>query len=165
MRWIRTGAVAAAVVGGGVAARQALSARRSTAGRGGGGAARGNELRWHVLTVNRPREEVAPDGRLPAPLAELGDTVEVRLNPAPGGRGTEVAVRLRDGEPSGVRSVTTRLTGDDPRWAVRRALRDTRQLLETGEVLRPDRPTTTRATVLNRPLRLATRHGKDEGLL
>ncbi|HEX8631518.1 MAG TPA: hypothetical protein VF755_25445 [Catenuloplanes sp.] len=168
MRWIRTGAIAVTVLGGGVAARRALAARRtgsgSDTGAGGAGGPE-NESRWHVLTVNRPRDEVAPDGRLPGPLAELGDAVEVRLSPAPGGRGTEIAARPRDGAPSGVRAAASRLTGDDSRRAVRRALRESRQLLETGEILSPDQPSTTRPTLLNRPLRFATLHGKEEGLL
>jgi hypothetical protein len=117
-----------------------------------------------VVTVNRPQSEVGPDGRLPEPLAALGDRVEVRLRP-PGDRGTEIAARLRDGEPSGLGAVTARLAGDEPRWAVRRALRDAKQLLETGEILRPSQPPTAERTPLNRPLEYATRHGKEEGLL
>jgi len=61
--------------------------------------------------------------------------------------------------------VTARLTGRDPRWAVRRALREAKCLLETGEILGPDQPPTTRRTLFNRPLELATRHGREEGLL
>jgi hypothetical protein len=102
---------------------------------------------------------------LPEPLAELGDTVEVELRTAPGGRGTEIAVRPRNGEPSGAGAVAARLRGDDPRWAVRRALRETRSLLETGEVLHPSQPPTTERTPLNRPLEYATRHGREEGRL
>jgi hypothetical protein len=144
--------VLAAAAGGGVAATRAVRARRATA--------RGDaKQRWHTLTVTLPPEEVTPGGTLPEPLAELGDTVEVRIRPAPGDRGTEIAVRLRDGEPSG------RGRGDDPRWAVRRALRNTRSILETGEVLLPDAPATTKRTLRSRPLEYATRHGREEGLL
>jgi hypothetical protein len=59
--------------------------------------------------------------------------------------------------------VATRL-GDDPRHAVRRALRETKSLLETGEVLQPDAPTT-KPSLLNKPLRAVTAHGREEGLL
>lgn len=59
------------------------------------GAADGKaEDRWHVVTVNRPPEEVSSEGRLPDPLAELGDKIEVQTRPAPGDRGTELAARL-----------------------------------------------------------------------
>jgi hypothetical protein len=65
-------------------------------------------------------------GDLPAPLAALGDRVEVRTTPAPADRGTELAARYRD-----------RPTADDLE-ALRRALREAKQLVEVGEVLRVD---------------------------
>lgn len=61
-----------------------LVARRMTTRQVGDGAARVARDRWHSVTVNRPPEEVAPEGRLPEPLAGLGDAVEVRLRPARG---------------------------------------------------------------------------------
>jgi hypothetical protein len=121
--------------------------------------------RWHSLTVNRPPEEVAPEGRLPEPLAGLGDAVEVRLRPAPGGRGTELAARLRDGAPAGAGAAVARAAGSDPRQQVRSALRQSKQLLETGEVLRSDEPPTTRRTLRSLPLELATRRAGGEGRL
>jgi hypothetical protein len=112
--------------------------------------ARNDPKRWHAVTVNCPQETV--EGRGDTPLAALGDRVEVRLRPAPGDRGTEVAARLRSG-------------GDEEVRELRRALRETRALLEIGWVPTPDRPTTTRATPLNAPLRAATAHGREEGRL
>lgn len=158
MSWATRAVLLAAVAGGGVVTSRAL-ARRS----GHRQAGTSNAQRWHVLTVNLPRAEVAPDGRLPAPLAALTD-VDVQLREAPGGKGTEIAVRLRRGEPTGGSAVAVRITGKDPRHAVRRALRETRSLLETGEVLQPDAPST-RRTLLSRPLQYATAHGREEGLL
>jgi hypothetical protein len=38
-------------------------------------------------------------------------------------------------------------------------------MLETGETLRPDAPSTTERTLLNRPLEHVTRHGREEGRL
>jgi hypothetical protein len=90
-----------------------------------------------VVTVDRPPEQVLPDGRLPAPLARLGAGVQVDLRPAPGGRGTELAARAPDG---GFTGMAAHLVGDDPDLLVRRALREARQLVETGEPLRADRP-------------------------
>jgi hypothetical protein len=91
-----------------------------------------------VVTVNRPATEVAPDGKLPDPLAALGDRVEVRITPAPDGKGTEVAARLRAPEPSGPAGMSGRLAGSDPRQAVRSALRESKALIEAGEALRMD---------------------------
>lgn len=154
MKWLKTGAAVAGVIGGGLAARRLLTARTTE-----------TAPRWHSVTVNLPEDRVAPGGQLPDPIADLGDGVEVRLRPAPGGRGTEMAVRLRGGEPAGATGAVTRLRGDDPRWPVRKALREAKSLLETGEVLRPTQPPTTRRTLANRPLEIATRHGREEGLL
>jgi hypothetical protein len=164
MRWMTSGVVAVVAAGAALGARRLLKARRGgswPAHLSGGSGQRA----WHSVTVIRPASDVAPNGRLPEPLAALGDRVEVRLRPAPGDRGTEIAVRLREGEPSGLGAVRVRLAGDDPRWAVRRALRDAKQLLETGEILRPSKPPTAERTLRNRALEYATTHGKEEGRL
>jgi hypothetical protein len=107
--------------------------------------------RRHVVTVYRPLSEVeaAP---LPGSLREIEGEVEIKICAAPGGRGTEIAVRVPEG--SGVAD------GD-----VRRALRETRSLLEAGDVLLPSGPPTTVPTLFNRPLRAATRRGREGGLL
>lgn len=139
-----------------------VAVRWRSAMRAGGPA--GRPPRWHAVTVNRPEKEVAPDDRLPAPLAELGDAVEVRLRPAPGNRGTEVAARLHT-ELTGLRALPARLGGTDSRQALRAALRDAKQVVETGEVLRPDHPPTTRRTVAGKPLALVVRRARGEGRL
>ncbi len=123
-----------ATAAGTVAARRALAARQ-----------RARTPRVHILTVERPYDEVT----LPAPLADLGDAVQVELRPAPGDRGTEIAVRS-----------DTVSAGD-----LRRALRESRSLLEVGYVLLPSGPPTTEPTLRNRPLRKATAHGREGGLL
>ena len=90
---------------------------------------------WLAVTVLRDLSELE-DSQLPAPLAELGEDIEVRLSPAPGDRGTELAARLRDrGASSGKHS---RLTGSDPQADLRSALRRAKQLIEVGEVLAVD---------------------------
>jgi hypothetical protein len=110
-----------------------------------------------AVTVLRSPDEVAPDGRPPERLAELGDLVDVHVRPAPADRGTELHVHLRR-DPGGNDD------GDEVRRRVRAALRETKQLLETGEVLRPDRPTTTHPTLTNAPLRAATAAARGEGV-
>jgi hypothetical protein len=111
----------------------------------------GPEPARHVLTVFRPIGELTAMVEHPAPLAALGDAVAIDLRPAPGDRGTEISVRRLDDRVS---------AGD-----VRRALRESRSLLETGEVLLPSHPPTTEPTVTNKPLRTATEHGREGGLL
>jgi hypothetical protein len=142
-----------------------IVARRIVSRQAGNGAAEKVPDRWHSVTVNRPPEEVAPEGRLPEPLAKLDDAVEVRLRPAPGGRGTELAARVRDGVPAGAGGAVARAAGSDPRQDLRAALRQSKQLLETGEVLHPDEPPTTRRTLRSLPLELATRRAGGEGRL
>jgi hypothetical protein len=138
----KIGAMVALVAGGaaGMAAVAAARRARQTPSTGD---------RWHSITINRQPEEV---GSLPQPLDDLGQAVQVRIRPAPGGRGTEVAARCVAADRDGVR-------------ALRQALREARQLAETGEVLHPDSPPTTRRTPLGAPLAYATRHGREEGRL
>jgi hypothetical protein len=132
---------ATAAAGGAVAVRRITAARRSGRDQGG---------RRHVITVNRPFDEIG-EASLPEPLTALGAGVDIERHPAPGGRGTEIAVRSRSGEVS---------AGD-----IRRALRESRSLLEIGYVLLPGAPATTKPTLLNKPLRAATAHGREGGLL
>ncbi len=90
---------------------------------------------WLSVTVLRDLADLegAP---LPAPLAALGDDIDVRLRPAPAGKGTELSARLRDRTSSS--SKANRLTGNDPQAHLRSALREAKQLLEVGEVLAVD---------------------------
>jgi hypothetical protein len=156
------GAVALAVGGGAVVVLRRLQRRAATdAGRDTGPGSR-----WRAVTINRSPEEVMPDGP-PAPLAALGDLVEVEVRPAPGDKGSELRARLRVPEPAGVASTAARLTGHDPRQRVRAALREAKQLIEVGEVLRVDpaphgRRTATPGGAL---VDLATDRAPGEGLL
>ena len=89
---------------------------------------------WLVVTVYREPSDV-DTAQLPAPLAEYGDRIEVRVRPAADDKGTELAARLRD-QPSG--SALGRLSGSDPQADLRSALRRAKQLIEVGEVLAVD---------------------------
>lgn len=100
---------------------------------GGGGRSRGLSG-WMAVTVLRPPGDVDTD-QLPAPLAALGDRIEVRVQPASQDRGVELAARLQDA-PRGSR--LERLGGKDAEADLRRALRESKQLLEVGEVLAVD---------------------------
>ncbi|WP_201408508.1 hypothetical protein [Mycobacterium paraintracellulare] len=123
--------------------------------------------RWRSVTINKGPEEVMPNGQVPAPLAALGDRVEVQLREAAGGKGTELAARLRQPEPGGLGSVVARVSGDDPRQQVRAALRQAKQLIEVGELLRID-PTphgTRTATPTGKLVDFADRRAGGEGVL
>jgi len=123
--------------------------------------------RWRSVTINRGPDEIMPGGQPPGPLAALGDLIEVQVRPAPGGKGTELAARLRTAEPAGPRSATASDSGDDPREQVRSALRQAKQLIEVGEVLRVDpqphghRPPTPTGKLVES----ATRHAGGKGVL
>ncbi|QTE01560.1 hypothetical protein [Streptomyces cyanogenus] len=119
--------------------------------------------RWLTVTVNCPPHDVQAD-KLPSPLQEYGGRIETRIRPAPGDRGTELAVRLRETEPDAAYSVPARLAGADPRQDLRRALREAKALLEAGEVLQPDAPPTTHDTPGNL-VRLLSRRAGGEGVL
>jgi hypothetical protein len=151
-----------AVGGGAVVLVRQLQRRASE----GGGAAEPRS-RWRAVTINRSPGDVMPDNRVPGPLAALDDLVEVEVRPAPGGKGSELRARLRSPEPTGAASAAARLSGDDPRQRVRAALREAKQLIEVGEVLRVDpaphgRRTLTPGGVI---VDLATKRAPGEGIL
>jgi hypothetical protein len=108
--------------------------------------------RWNVVSVNLPPHDVMPDGRLPGPLAELEGEIEVQVRPAPADKGTEVFARYAGAH-------------DGDRQRLRTALRHAKMILETGEVLESDEPSTTKTTVTNLPLELAIRRAQGVGRL
>ena len=87
---------------------------------------------WLVVTVLCAPSAI-DTSQLPEPLAGIDETIEVRVRPAPDGKGTALAARLRGGKSTG--TVLNRLTGSDPQADVRSALRRAKQLIEVGEVL------------------------------
>ncbi|MGY1833423.1 hypothetical protein ACI8AA_23655 [Geodermatophilus sp. SYSU D01180] len=117
---------------GGSVVRQVRSAIDPSAARPADGGAPASG--WLAVTLLREPADI-DTARLPAPLAEFGDRIEVRVRPAAGEKGAELAVRLRD-QPSG--SALGRLTGNDPQADLRSALRRAKQLIEVGEVLAVD---------------------------
>jgi hypothetical protein len=137
------------VVGNGY--RPTGTARAFSANSGAVGGERADH--WLVVTVNRPPQEVQAENDLPGPLAGLGDEVEVRIRPAPADKGTEISARPRGS------------SSKDYRQKVRKALREAKQILETGEVLSPDWPPTTKDTPGGKLLGTATSRSRREGLL
>jgi hypothetical protein len=121
------------------------------------------DARWLKVTINREPSDVPAD-KLPSPLRDYGDRIETRVSAAPGDRGTELAVRLREPQPDVLESMPARLAGLDPRQELRRALREAKALLEGGEILRPDDPTT-HDTPGGRLVGLLNRRARGEGVL
>jgi hypothetical protein len=125
--------------------------------------------RWLAVTINCPPERLTEPGTdgLPEPIARLGSDAQIRIRPAPGGRGTELALRLPEpqSQSQSRTGIVDRLAGNDPRQRLRSALRDAKSLIETGEVIQPDAPPTTRRTVTGKVVELATRRAGGEGRL
>lgn len=114
---------------------------------------------WKAVTVLGDADGFQSGGRYPEPLQRVADALEIRLEPAPGDKGFEVHARVREG--------AAFPTDDDPGRTLRTALRDAKQVFETGEVLqatpRPhgERPT----TLLGGAVDAAEDDAKGEGVL
>lgn len=114
---------------------------------------------WKAVTVLGDADDFHRDGRYPEPLQQVADAFEIRLEPAPGDKGFEVHARVRAG--------VDLPPDDDPARTLRTALRDAKQVFETGEVLRAtprphgERPT----TLLGGTVDAAEDDAKGEGVL
>ena len=117
-------AVGAVGVAAGLVARSVVRQRRDSEGDGR------HPEGWKAVTVVGDAAQFTQDG-YPAPLQRLAEVLEIRMEAAPGDKGFELHARIREG------ADTKALIGDDePNQALRAALRDAKQLFETGEVLR-----------------------------
>ncbi|TQM78282.1 hypothetical protein FHX81_0544 [Saccharothrix saharensis] len=137
-------AVAVTGVGAAVAVGRRMTTRRREL-------RRSRSDHWLAVTVDRPFDVVAGLAELPGPMGELRGRVEVRLRPAPGDRGTEVLAVPEDDDVS--------------REDLRVALRKTKSLLETGDVIRPDTPPTTHPGPAGKLLRAVIGKSAGEGRL
>jgi uncharacterized membrane protein len=82
----------------------------------------GHRLAWHSL-----------------PGAAVDNSGAVTFTPAPGGRGTELAVDLRFRVPGGpVGELVAKLFGEEPSQQIKDDVRRFKQVLETGEVVRSE---------------------------
>jgi hypothetical protein len=88
---------------------------------------------WKSVTILAPRNRIYAAGRYPQPVQSLVAWLELRLEDAPGDRGTELHVRFRPGPVP--RRMIHRATGAKPDDALRIALRDSKQLVETGQIV------------------------------
>ncbi|MCS5714609.1 hypothetical protein NVV95_08590 [Herbiconiux sp. CPCC 205716] len=147
-------AVGAAGIAAGVVARALVKKKSESDGDGR------HPDGWKAVTVLGESAEFERGG-YPEPLQRIAGTLEIRLQPAPGDKGFEVHARVKDD------ADTTSFGEDEPDQALRTALRDAKQLFETGEVLRAvprphgERPT----TLLGAAVDKAEDDAKGEGVL
>ncbi|MET0590828.1 MAG: hypothetical protein ABWZ77_06595 [Naasia sp.] len=118
---VAAGAAGVAAVAVGLVARTVVRGRQETDGDGR------HPDGWKAVTIFGDAAEFDVDG-YPAPLQRIVDGIEIRIDPAPGDKGFEVHARVREGADLGI--------DGDPEKALREALRDAKQLFETGELLR-----------------------------
>ncbi len=97
----------------------------------------GRTVEWDAEIVDdRPNELIAWRSLEGADVQNSGS---VRFNPAPGGRGTEVRVKLQYDPPAGaVGATVAKLFGEEPNQQLREDLYRFKQVLETGEVVRSE---------------------------
>jgi uncharacterized membrane protein len=95
----------------------------------------GGTVDWNAeIVADVPEQRLAWRSLEGADVANAG---EVTFGPAPGGRGTEVRVRLTYEPPLGAAgNAVARLLGEEPRQQVTDDLHRFKQVLETGEVVR-----------------------------
>ncbi|MGC5223870.1 hypothetical protein ACPW96_14960 [Micromonospora sp. DT81.3] len=116
---------------------------------------------WKAVTILGDATAFTQNG-YPEPLRRMADVLEVRLKDAPADKGFEVHARVRDGA-----DLKPVVGDEDPDQALRAALRDAKQLFETGEILRATprphghRPT----TLLGAAVDKAEDEAKGEGVL
>ena len=117
--------------------------------------------KFQAYPATVPSESVDPE-----PFTEAVSEFQTKAKTAYD-KGTELAARLRVPEPTGSRSAVARASGDGPRQRVRSALREAKQLIEVGEVLRVDpSPHGHRtASVTGSLVEAGTRRAAGEGVL
>jgi uncharacterized membrane protein len=93
----------------------------------------GRTVEWEAEIINEITGELIAWRTVEG--ADVVSAGSVRFTPAPGGRGTEVRVRLQYDPPAGKIGATVAwLLGHDPAAAIREDLRRFKQLMEAGEV-------------------------------
>ena len=111
--------------------------------------------RWLVVTVYRTPQDVQSQVDGSGPLSRMRSEIEVTVRPAPGDKGAELAAR-----PTAPGSDTTEM-----RRSLRAALRETKSILECGEVVEPSRPGSSHPGPAGQLLRAVTARAWGEGRL
>ncbi len=93
----------------------------------------GRKVEWDAEIVNEVPNELI--GWRTLENADVVSAGSVRFKPAPGGRGTEVRVRLQYEPPAGkVGATVAWLLGHEPSQTIQEDLRRFKQLMEAGEI-------------------------------
>ncbi|MFC5063797.1 hypothetical protein [Actinomycetospora atypica] len=111
--------------------------------------------RWLVVTIYRQPDDVRTEVDGSGPLSRMRGEIELTVRPAPGDKGTELAARPTAPDGGSV----------EQRRAVRAALRETKSILECGEVVEPSRPGSSHPGPAGQLLRAATTRAWGEGRL
>lgn len=136
-----------------------IGAIRWMASRPGGTRDRAPKNRWIMVTVNCSPQRLASRSDLPEPITRLGDSVDIKISPAPGDRGTELGARLRELPRTKIAGMVARRPEEDPRLVVERALREAKALIEAGEVVRAEWPPSVQPPQVGKLLEFAGRRG------
>jgi hypothetical protein len=115
--------------------------------------------RWIMVTVNCSPQRLASRADLPEPITRLGDSVDIKISPAPGDRGTELGARLREYPRARIAGMVMRRSEEDPRLMVEEALREAKAMIEAGEAIRPDWPPVAQPVPSGKLLEFAGRRG------
>lgn len=93
----------------------------------------GRVVEWDAEIINEIPNELLAWRTLPE--ADVVSAGSVHFTPAPGGRGTEVRVRLQYEPPAGkLGAIVAWLFGDEPSQTIQEDLRRFKQLMEAGEI-------------------------------
>lgn len=111
--------------------------------------------RWLVVTVYRQPDDVRTRVDGSGPLSRMRNEIELTIRPAPGDKGTELAARPTAPDGGSI----------DQRRRLRAALRETKSVLECGEVVEPSRPGSSHPGPAGQVLRAATARAWGEGRL
>ena len=108
----------------------------------------GRTVEWDAEIVNEIPNELIGWRTLDG--AEVVSAGSVRFKPAPGGRGTEVRVRLQYEPPAGKAGAAVAwLLGHEPSQTIREDMRRLKQLMEAGEIMTTQGQPRGRQSILN----------------
>jgi len=112
----------------------------------------GAKVEWDAeITEERPNQMISWSS---LPGSDVDHSGSVWFQPAPGNRGTLVAVEINYTAPGGVLGEwVAKLTGNDPGWQAKESLRAFKQVMETGEIIVSDGTVWDNGYLTQRPAR------------
>lgn len=118
----------------------------------------GYRVEWNAeITEDEPNRKIA---WRTTSYAEIDHRGSVEFTPSPGGRGTIVHVEMEYDVPAGVLGASiAKLFGNEPGQQIQSDLRQLKQIIEVGEVLRSDGTLKGIGLIQQRPAQPAQSHG------